>query len=283
MAIGEFKGERSMVQHATFFRYRVCLRIVLTLISAWLLVACANLSSKPSDTSTVSQAQYEKLKRTHTKLQKTSLRRDANLKALEEKMAKLQLGLLERDAQIKQLDDQVHSQQKMLDDAIQEVVRTKSKLRSLESKAEAASNMAEAEIAVKALKAQSAAGAQDPEVMQAERLLEMSAQEFKKENYGGALYLTSQAKSHIKMGRLRLTGEEIADPVEGEVIFAQPVLLQVLKTSNLREAPDLKSKVLTKLNRTTSVIGYSYKGPWVRVTTEDGIRGWIYQTLVGGR
>jgi hypothetical protein len=271
-----------MVQQASFFRSKVFLGIVLT-FSVWFLVSCASLSSKPSDISPATQAEYEKLKRKYRKLQQTSRKRDADFKALEEKIAKLQLGFLERDAQTKQFNEQLVTQQMMLDDAIQEVVRTKAKLRSLESKAEAASNMAEAEIAVKALKAQSKAGEQGPEVIQAERLLEMSAREFKKENYGGALYLTSQAKSHIKRGRRRLIGEETIVPVEGEVIFAQSVPLQVLKKSNLREAPDLRGKVLTKLDRGASVIAYSYKGQWVRVTTVDGINGWIYQTLVGGR
>ena len=39
----------------------------------------------------------------------------------------------------------------MLDEAVVEVVRTKAKLRSIESRAEAASSMAEAEIALKGL------------------------------------------------------------------------------------------------------------------------------------
>jgi hypothetical protein len=171
----------------------------------------------------------------------------------------------------------------MLDEAIQEVVRGKAKLRSLESKAEAASEMAEAEIAVKALKVQLAARGEDPEVAKAEQLLKMSVKEFEKENYGGALYLTSQAKGQIRTGQMRLGDKKKLKSIEGEVLFAQPLPLQVLKNSNLREMPDLKSNILTTLDKGTPLIGYSYKDQWVRVTREDGIAGWIFQTLVGGR
>jgi hypothetical protein len=241
---------------------------LLLAVSFYFIPACADVpSKKPEDVN---------------KLQQT-------VETLEDTMAKLQLRLLERDAQVKQLDDRVNSQQKMLDEAVQEVVRAKAKLRSLESKAEAASEMAEAEIAVKALKAQLAGQTRNPELIKAQELLKMSAQEFKKENYGGAVYLTSQAKGHIRAGQTRLGGrEEVAPikrlpPVKGELFFALPLPLQVLKTSNLRAQPDLESNVITTIETGTPLIGYSYKGQWVRVTSEDGKNGWIFQTLIGGR
>ena len=241
---------------------------LLLAVSFCFIPACANWPSKKSDDV--------------KKLQQTLAKREDNI-------AKLQLQLLERDAQIKQLEGRLNSQQEMLDEAIQEVVRAKAKLRSLESKAEAASEMAEAEIAVKALKAQLAGQTRNPELIKAQELLKMSAQEFKKENYGGAVYLTSQAKDHIRAAQIRLGGrEKVAPikrlpPVKGEVFFALPLPLQVLKTSNLREQPDLEGKVITTLEKGTPLIGYSYKGQWVRVTSKDGNNGWVFHTLVGGR
>jgi hypothetical protein len=210
-------------------------------------------------------------------------RGDAALKKMESKMAKIQLRMLEKDAQIKKFEESLNSQQVMFDEAILEVVRAKAKLRSLESKAEAASEMAEAEIAVKALKVHLQNQEEDPDVLKAEKLLKMSAQEFEKENYGGALYLTSQAKGHIRASQMRSGSLEKIEAVEGETLFAQPVPLKVLATCNLRQGPDIQSKILAKLEKATSLIGYSYKGHWVRVTSEGGASGWIYQNLVGGR
>jgi multidrug efflux pump subunit AcrA (membrane-fusion protein) len=241
---------------------------LLLAVSFCFIPACANWPSKKSDDV--------------KKLQQTLAKREDNI-------AKLQLRLLERNAQIKQLEERLNSQQEMLDEAIQEVVRAKAKLRSLESKAEAASGIAEAEIALKALKAQLAGQTRNPELIKAQELLKMSAQEFKKENYGGAVYLTSQAKGHIRTGQIRLAGREKAapikrlPPIKGEVFFALPLPLQVVRTSNLRKQPNLESNVITTLKKGTPLIGYSYKGQWVRVTSEDGTNGWVFQTLVGGR
>jgi uncharacterized protein YgiM (DUF1202 family) len=194
-------------------------------------------------------------------------------KKLKEKVANLQLRLLEKETQVREL-------QKKLDEAIQEVVRAKAKLHSLESKAEAASVMAEAEVALKALKAKAAGQDDGSEVTQAEDLLKMSGREFKKENYGGALYLTGQAKGFIKMGEARVTSRDKKPMRAGEVLFALPLPLRVLRTSNVREGPGLGFKVLFTLDEGTLLVGHSYKDQWVRVKDEDGRGGWIFHTLV---
>ena len=263
-----------MTPYLDSLRWRLYLSLLLAVFFC-LMSACANWPSKRADDT--------------EKLRQNLAKRQASLEALEDEMARLKLQLLERDAQIRQLEERVSSQQVMLDDAIQEVVRAKAKFRSLESKAEAASEMAEAEIALKALKTKLKGQTRDLELIKAQELLKMSAREFNKENYGGALYLTSQAKGHIRAGQISLGGrEKVArmkrlPPIQGEVLFALPLPLQVVTTSNLRKGPDLESEVLTTLEKGTSLIGYSYKGQWVRVIGEDETSGWVFQTLVGGR
>jgi len=242
----------------------------------FLLPTCAKRRAEEIDKSLAQHPKYKELRSENKELLQS-------LESLEDEIAKNNLRILEKEAQIRELKDRLESQQKMLDEAIQEVVRAKAKLRSLESKAEAASEMAEAEIAVKALKVQLAARGEDPEVAKADQLLKMSVEEFQKENYGGVLYLTSQAKAQIKTSQMRLGDKKKLKSLEGEVLFAQPLPLQVLKNSNLRELPDLKGTVLTTLEKGTPLIGYSYKDQWVRVTREDGITGWIFQSLGGGR
>jgi hypothetical protein len=231
----------------------------------------------------VEHPKYQKLVSENQKLLET-------LHSVESEKADLRLRALERKAQVEELRDRLNSQQEMLDEAILEVVRAKAKLRSLESKAEAASEMAEAEIAIKALKAKLAGQTKHPEIVKAEKLITMAVNEFQEENYGGAVYLTSQAKGHIKTAQLRLTSHKKRlearkklSPVAGELLFVLPLQLQALKTSNLRQAPDLGSPILTTLQKGTPLIGYSHKGEWVRVLQENGTNGWIFQTLVGGR
>src|SRR2546429_435379 len=105
--------------------------------------------------------------------------------------------------------------------ARQEVVRTLAKLQTVASRAEAASAMAEAEIAVQSLRA--ATGAQpagSSDVAQAGTLLQQGSAEFAKQNYGGALYLANQAKNLAGLGRRRLGGARPAPPTTGQRAIA---------------------------------------------------------------
>ncbi len=207
---------------------------------------------------------------------------EAAYRDLQERVTRAELRLLERDAQIRELEQRLDEQQRLLDANINEVVRAKAKLRGVEGKAEAASEIAEAEIALQAL-ADLPGGSDTPEHRKSIELLERSGEEFEKENYGGAIYLTSQAKALIRQGQMRLRGREQLDSVAGEVAFGSPLLLQVTRNSNVRDGPGLEFAVLTTLRSGTPVIGYSHIGSWVRVKLEDGSSGWIHQRLVSGR
>jgi hypothetical protein len=207
------------------------------------------------------------------------------LQEYEARIHRLQLQLLESDARHQAQQAQLSRQQNMLDEAVVEVVRTKAKLRSIESRAEAASSMAEAEIALKGLAERIATndGGPPEDYLKAEALLRMSTNEFKKENYGGSLYLAGQAQNQIRAIQSNLSHQVDYALAPGEVLFAQPLLLKVLTRSNLRQGPSQRSKINRTLEEGAMIIGYSYKDDWIRVHTEDGSQGWVFQTLVGGR
>lgn len=193
----------------------------------------------------------------------------------ERRIARLELRLAERDAQVQDLQDR-------LDDARQEVVRALAKLQTVASRAEAASVIAEAEIAVQALRA--AAGAQQaPDVAQAGRLLEQASTEFAKQNYGGALYLANQAKSLAGVGRSRLAGADRAALRPGEVSFVVPVRLLVSARGKVRDGPGAAYKVLYTVEPGAAVVGYSYLEQWVRVADGSGRAGWILLTQLARR
>jgi len=189
---------------------------------------------------------------------------------------------MERDAQIRQLEQRLALQQSLLDEAIEEIVRTKAQLRGMESKAQAASQLAEAEIALKTL-SELAGGREVPEYAQAAELIENGTKEFTEENFGGAIYLAGQAKSLISLARAHLDERELMEAGEGEVALSAPLPLEVTANTNVRAGPGLDRTVITTLRRGTPVVGYSYKGEWVRVRLEDGREGWIYQALLKGR
>jgi len=193
---------------------------------------------------------------------------------LEERVALAQLRLLEKDVQLAELQAQ-------LDEARQEVVRNMAKLQSQASRAEAASGIAEAEIAFESLR--HAEGGRDlTEFAQTESLLAQSSTEFDGENYGGALYLATEARRQARNGQARLRSGVGQTMRAGEALFAVPVPLQTSGRSNVREGPGLSFGVLFTLEEDVGVVGQSHTSQWVRVVDDQGRGGWIFHTLVRG-
>jgi TolA-binding protein len=192
---------------------------------------------------------------------------------LDRRIARLELALMDKEAQVDDL-------QARLDETRQEVVRAMAKLQTIATRAEAASGMAEAELALQPLKA---AAPSSPEGSQARRLLEESSEEFGKENYGGALYLANQAKSTAATGRGRLAGGERISERPGETAFGLPILLNAVSTGNVREGPGLGARVSFSVQPGDSLTGYSYVDEWIRISDAEGRGGWIFRNLIERR
>ncbi len=217
---------------------------------------------------------------THTDEEYAKL--EAEYLELRDGFTKNQLLLIERETQIQDLNQRIQSMQARINQAIAEVVRAKANMMSAENRAEAASQMAEAEIAIEAL-GDEVGGSGSEAYKQAEGLIAAATKEFDKQNYGGAMYLASEAKAVISHEQFRLQDRVEVEPTVGEQTFEMPLPLQVTTNSNVREGPGLNFDVVATIEKGTPLTGISYKGKWVRVSLWDGTRGWVYQTLVGGR
>ena len=179
---------------------------------------------------------------------------------------------MDREAQVEEL-------QNRLEETRQEVVRAMAKLQTLASRAEAASAIAEAEVALQPLK-QASGQANAPEAMQATRLLRESSAEFDKENYGGALYLANQAKTLASAARGRLSAGELGTQRPGETAFALPIRLKAAGRGNVRAGPGTGSRIAFGVEAGDELIGYSYLDEWIRIGDMDGRGGWIFRSLV---
>ena len=191
----------------------------------------------------------------------------------EAQIARLQIQLLEKDQQIRGLNDELASSR-------QEVVRNLAKLQSQASRAEAASGLAEAEIAVEQL-ARAEGGEELPEYAEAQARIAEGSTEFTAENFGGALYLATQARSIARSGQQRLSSVGTRS-ISGETLFAIPVALRTLRRANVRSGPGLNHEVLFTLDGEAELTGQSYTSQWVRVIDGEGREGWIFNTLVTG-
>ena len=188
---------------------------------------------------------------------------------LDRRVARLELQLLAREAQIEDL-------QSRLEDTRAEVVRAMAKLQSVASRAQAASGMAEAEVAAQSLKA--SAGQHSPEAAQVTRLVQQSAAEFNKQNYGGALYLANQAKLIASSHRGRANGNREVRP--GETAFVVPIRLRTTGRGNIREGPGTSFPISFAAEAGTELTAFSYTEEWIRISDEAGRSGWIFRTLV---
>jgi hypothetical protein len=197
-------------------------------------------------------------------------------KELEEKLARMHLQALEKDAEIRALNQKLEA-------AILEVVRAMAKLRGLSGRAEAASNLAETEIALKSIPVELALRPRDSDLAQAQQLLRMATEEFKKQNYDGTVYLTTQVKMLIKPRNDRLVrGVELAK-TDGEHPLSPMLALRASNRSNVREGPGPAFKVRFVVERGTPLNAVSYNGVWVRVKTDDGRGGWVHYSLIDQR
>jgi hypothetical protein len=192
----------------------------------------------------------------------------------EQQLARLQMQVYEKEAQLDELQVQ-------LNDARRDVVRAMAKLQTLASRAEAASGMAEAELAVQSLRS-AAGGTGSAEVAQGELLLQQSTAEFNKQNFGGALYLANQAKAAAGQGKSRLASVDRSTR-PGEVLLKVPVRLQVQGRCKVRQGPGTRFAVQFTLEPGAPLTGYAYADDWVRVRDDAGRTGWVYQSLVNRR
>jgi hypothetical protein len=192
--------------------------------------------------------------------------------ALERQITRLEMRVLEKDAQIMDLESR-------LDEARGEVVRALARLQTVANRAEAASGIAEAEIALQTLK-NSAGPHRVPEAATIGSLVKQSSTEFDKQNYGGALYLAGQAKSLVMSARGRLGIGNYVVPKSGETAFALPLRLKVSMRGSVRSAPSALSPVAFAVDSSALLTGYSFVDTWIRVVDRTGRSGWVSRALV---
>jgi len=191
---------------------------------------------------------------------------------LEDRVALLQIQLLERDVQIEDLQGQ-------LDQTRLELVRNMARLQTQATRAEAASGLSEADIALGTLSR--AGGESLPEYQRARELFVQSSQEFANENYGGALYLATEVRTVVRTGQARLGGS--GSLLAGEELFAVPVPLKTTGRSNVRSGPGLGFGVVFTAEANAPVTGQSHTSQWFRIVDEEGREGWIFHELVTTR
>lgn len=237
----------------------------LVLLPLLALGACASVNKEPAAPHRDAlAARSRELAAEKAKAKAKAREAAAHAATVERRAARLELELWERDAMVEDLDARLEA-------ARRDVVRAMAKLRTLATRAEAASAMAEADVALQSL---SHTGRDAQETRQVRELMQQSTAEFAKQNYGGALYLANQAKTLLARAP-RLGGENRNGKRPGEKVFLVPVPLQATGAVQAREGPGAGYPASFTVKTGGPLTGRSYLGDWVRVSNGSGREGWI--------
>ncbi len=195
------------------------------------------------------------------------------IKKLTNKIAGLKLKLLEKQAEINQL---MISQQNF----ISEAVRVKAKLRSLHGKAGAVAGMIETKIALQAVKADQLNEQQKRILSQANSLILISDKALDEGNIDGATFLSGKARQLILTINMQNKDDDPSDQHMEKVTFIIPLAMKTTRRSNVRDKPDIKSKIQFQLEADVQVNALWYTDKWIYIEDDTNRKGWVYYYLL---
>ena len=199
-------------------------------------------------------------------------------------VARLRQDLANQGAELRDLRSSQRDQVKELQESTREITRAKVKLRRLATQADAASYVAEVEVAMESLRSSRGARTSTvPLMVLAQDILESTAAPFAQGDYGAAMDRAAQAEQLIALVAHYQVRPGSRSRVPGEVPLQVAIPLKATVDSNLRRQPRGSARVVGVLKKDSPLVAHAYKGSWMQVETEDGRSGWVDQMRLGVR
>jgi len=187
-------------------------------------------------------------------------RLNARLKKSEEEQRRLEerIALLQRDLELTET----------------EIIRTKARLKGIETRAEASSAIAEARILTGRLDAKARAAT----LSLCNDNIAKAEQQLTQVNYGAAVFFATKAQDIAKKA------QEASDPsrhaVSDEERPAPQASYRVkAKSANIRKGPEVTEDVLAEAPEGSVLEASAVKGDWVKVTY-NGTTGWVSRSVL---
>lgn len=201
----------------------------------------------------------------------------ANEQHLKKEVARLEKLVAEKDALIKNQKVRQIDQANVIRETNKEATRTQVKLHRLATKPGTASAIAELETTLSQLKQERTAVFDKILTIQAQHLLEKSADFYSKDKYATAMNHVSQANNFVKAIRLDPKMKKASPMAYPQLDFHVPVKLRATKSFKLYQSPDTQSKVLLSVKKDTILEATANQGTWMKVLV-DKTQGWIENT-----
>lgn len=202
--------------------------------------------------------------------------------AEQSEIARLQQLLAEKEALIRSQEARQQEQAKELQATTREATRAQVKLSRLATQPDAASVLAEVEVAMETSKAAKTTPPQQAMQAQAQNLLDAANAAYEKGDYATAVDRASQSREILDMLQ-GLRAGKAASRHRVTVTFQAPIPLRTRIDSHLRQMPRGNAKILGVLKKDTALMALAYRGDWLRIQTEDGRTGWVLNRLVEAR
>lgn len=196
---------------------------------------------------------------------------EAELAAENAVTASLQMELVEKQAEI----DRIKITQENL---TQEISHTKARIPTPKTKVEVVTYLAEVETDINAAK-ELASDSEQPIFVQLDRFIAESKIALERGNDDTAHSRASQAMELTQTIRNKRTlSKRMEESTYAE--FKLPLNLQLAKRSNIRKKPSERGEILMTLAPGTPVIANGYQGDWIKVTSNEGQKGWVHHALL---
>jgi HEPN domain-containing protein len=168
----------------------------------------------------------------------------------------------------KKLEERLSLLQHDLETTENEVIRTKAKLKGIETKAEASSAIAEAQtLLVRSLDGKT----RSPNLTRAQEKLELAERQLRGGNYGAAVFFALQAQDLLGRAAAARAGGRTEDNGAGPLTVG-------VASAKVRSEPRTDAPVLTKLPRGTVVAPLGENGEWFKIEV-GGKTGWIAKSV----
>jgi hypothetical protein len=199
---------------------------------------------------------------------------------LQSEVVQLRRLLAERESELRVLREQRVEEAKALEETTRRVAGAKARLRSLATRAVAASYIADVEVSMATARLGSVDDSRRVQLARAQKILDSSNEPFAKGDYDAAIDLASQAAEILATTAQPATGVTCASRA---LHFVTATPLRVRIDSNLRDGPSRKAAIRRVLSAGTSVMGQARCGTWLRVEVAEGSSGWVHRSLLRPR
>jgi hypothetical protein len=242
------------------------------------LAACGGKSvPPPPEPATPSETRSDPPARVPSVEKETEDDLQESLNAALSESARLREALSERSAEVTALEEAKATLELELKSALEELVRSQTSIRNVQSRAFAVSRIAEVRVELQSLMKRSDPALAD-RLDRAAGFLDHADRALAEDNLGGAAYLAERASELLRQVK---TIAEIRGSSPTELIPLVPArALMVLAAANLRKAPSSDSEKLGAVEPGTELKAIARRGEWFQVDVEGIGAVWVHRRLV---